>query len=158
MRIERYYYTNAKKEQDKLEKKRKAAKQIPIERKQTTEQAVDAVLSKLFPDSAEIYTIADPKKFTRFREMAEIAIDLAEETGANLLIEAEEMTGCIIFVSEELGGRDEQKMILNTIGAISDEIYIRVSADTGEGSAIDLDGLVQLEFWFDLYRSVEKKE
>ena len=160
MRIERFYYIEAKREQEKRQRKRarryRTEKIMPEEL--DDEQAVDAALSMLFPERYAVYTMIDPKKRVRFWRLADVAMDLAKEIGANLLIETEGFAGCIVLAGEELGGQGDQKLIFSTLGAAADEIHIRTTEDHGTGSPLDLDGLVQLEFWFDLCESVETEE
>lgn len=155
MRIEQFFYT---KEREQQYRRKQESIVQDIMRQSDHEQAVDAVLSVLFPHQYIIYTVADQTKQIRFWYIANAAMELAEQIGANLLIETEGLTGCIILAGEELGGKRTQKLIFNLLGTSSDEIHIRTTVNHGTGSPIDLDGLVQMEFWFDLYESVEIAE
>ena len=163
MRIERYYYTEYKEEvepqvkemQEHLILQQEIIQELPEEEQKQLREAQEGFtkkyLSEIVPQPSEICTIINPAKYRRFAELAEESILLAKELGANLLAYTENTTGCITFVGEELGYIEKHKAMLEKLTAVADEVHVALSADTGEGSPTDIDGLVRMEFWFDFY-------
>ena len=41
---------------------------------------------------------------------------------------------------------------------MADDIAVKLSVDVGDGTPADIDGIVQMEFWFDFYEEVELEE
>ena len=166
MRIERYYYTEYKEEaeprikemQEHLLLQKEVIQELPEEEQMQLYEAqkdtVNELFSEIMPLPSEICTLINPAKYRLFAELAEKSIFLAKELGANLLAYTENTTGCITFVGEELGYIEKHKAMLEKLTAAADEVHVALSADTGEESPTDIDGLVRMEFWFDFYGGI----
>ena len=53
---------------------------------------------------------------------------------------------------------DEEKQILDRLTESADDVDVKLSVDVGDGSPTDIDGIVQMEFWFDFYEEIELEE
>lgn len=109
----------------------------------------------LFSLQTQSISIVDPSKFHRFCELAEQSVSLAEELRANLLVGTEDFTGCIAFVGDEMNFTKAIKTKFEEYADAADEVHIKLSADYGEKSPTDIEGAVQLEYWFDYYQCVQ---
>lgn len=116
---------------------------------------IDSILAELLPMPDELNQVIDVEKYGDFCEIAQISAAFAEELRANLLVRTEDLTGCIIFVGEEMNFKENQKELLEKLVSMADEVHVAISVDTGECSPIDIDGLVRMEFWFDFYANKE---
>lgn len=136
MKIECYYYTEEK-----------AMRAKRMEQSHSDEKTLEIVaLSE-----------AALQKQERFRELIPEAMEVAERLRANLLIDIdpEGITGCLTFVGEELIFEDTEGEFLRHLMKSSSAFEVKVSVDTGEGGPTDLDGLPQIDFWFDFYEEEE---
>lgn len=169
MRIERYYYSEhkalwesrQKEMKEHLHIQKEATQKLSIEeqRELTLRQkkAIEETFLELLHMPSIVYSAFNPQKYNVFVKLAEISVILAELLRANLLVYTEDMTGCISLVAEEMTYTREQKQLLSMLTLAADEVHVGVSADTGEGSPMDIDGLVRTEFWFDCYASVAEE-
>ncbi|MGN1031286.1 MAG: hypothetical protein ACI4PQ_06745 [Butyricicoccaceae bacterium] len=158
MKIERYYYTKSRAAWKHCMENRHCfrSEQEDCDSIESGIEAVDEALRALMPEpSQRVCTILNPKKCERFGRLAGEAIELAERIRANLLIEEEGFSASIILIGESLACGGREKQLLNRLLAAADDVAFKVSVDTGEGMATDIDGLAQLEFWFDLYEETE---
>lgn len=139
MKIECYYYTEEK-----------AARTKRMERMQQGYSDEKTL---------EVEMISDVvfQKQERFREFIPEAMEVAERLRANLLIDIdpEGMSGCLAFVGEELIFEDTEGDFLRRLMKSSNEFEAKVSVDTGQDGPTDLDGLPQIEFWFDFHEETE---
>lgn len=156
MRIERYFYSDRKDEGTQYVEQ---LQESLAERNETGEindkdirMFLDEVLSPL---QAQRFSIVDPRKYHRFCELAEQSISLAEELCANLLVDTEDFTGCIAFVGDEMNFTKAIKTKFEEYADAADEVHIKLSSDYGEKSPTDIEGAVQLEYWFDYYQCVQ---
>ena len=90
--------------------------------------------------------------------MVNDAIELAREVRANLLVREENLTASIILVGDDMAFSGEEKQILDRLTELADDVAVKLSVDVGDGSPTDIDGIVQMEFWFDFYEEVELEE
>ena len=49
------------------------------------------------------------------------------------------------------------KEFMQTLISAADEVHIRPSVDVGGKGPTDIDGLAQVEYWFDFYQTIEKE-
>lgn len=156
VRIERYFYSDRKEEWSQYVEQ---LQESLAERNETGEindkdirMFLDEVLSPL---QAQRFSIVDPRKYHRFCELAEQSVSLAEELRANLLVDTEDFTGCIAFVGDEMSFTKAIKTKFEEFADAADEVHIKLSSDYGENSPTDIEGAVQLEYWFDYYQCVQ---
>ena len=159
MRIEKYYYSEYKTAYNELQKEMQERIHGQIEAQQgllATNEHVDKnktiedMLSTLKQPS-EYCAIIYPAKYDLFSVLAKFCTDLAKSLKANLLVYTEELTGWIILVGETMHCENKDKTIIEKLISAADGIHITSSVDTGTGSPTDIDGVVQLAFWFDFY-------
>ena len=177
MKIERYFYSEAKAEwEQQLEKMRRHQEVLYLSKDRTDAgmedidpadegdymewicETLDESRNTLLVDRAPIYTIANPKKYREFKELANEAVELARAVRANLLVNVENLTASIILVGNDMAFSGEEKQILDRLTELADEVAVKLSVDVGDGSPTDIDGIVQMEFWFDFYEEVEMEE
>ena len=177
MKIERYFYSEAKAEwEQQLEKMRRHQESLYLSEDRTdagTEdtdveeesaymewisEVMDESRNTLLVDQPPICTIANPKKYKEFKELVNEAIELARAVRANLLVNVENLTASIILVGDDMAFADEEKQILDRLTESADDVDVKLSVDVGDGSPTDIDGIVQMEFWFDFYEEVELGE
>lgn len=115
------------------------------------------MMEDLMPLPSEAYTFINITKYDLFCTLAKSCVNYARREYANLLVDVEELSGCIIFVGEELNYTEELKEFMQTLISAADEVHIRPSADTGGSDPTDIDGLAQVEYWFDFYQLIEKE-
>lgn len=106
-----------------------------------------------------VCTVVNPKKYVQFQSLIEESITLAKTIRANLLIDIDpnDLTASIIFVGEEMTFTLAKKNLLCRLTEAADELTVKRSADSGQNSPLDLEGLVQMEFWFDFYETIDWK-
>ncbi len=156
--MERYYYTEYKRKtemnlravQERL-RQQETFSQLP---KQQMKKADEVFNDRMMPSSA-VCMLANLEQYQQFLKLSDECIALAKEAAANLLIDTEELTGCISFVGDEMSFTREAKFLFERLHASANEVYIAASADTGNGSPTDVDGAVRIEFWFDFYAETE---
>lgn len=177
MKIERYFYSEAKAEwEQQLEKMRRHQESLYLSEDRTdagTEdtdveeesaymewisEVMDESENTFLADQPPICTIANPKKYSEFRGLVNEAIELAKAVRANLLVNVENLTASIILVGDDMAFADEEKQILDRLTEAADDMAVKLSVNVGQGSPTDIDGLVQMEFWFDFYEEVELGE
>ena len=177
MKIERYFYSEAKAEwEQQLEKMRRHQEALYLSEDRTdagTEdtdvedesaymewisEVMDGSKNTFLADQPPICTIANPKKYKEFKELVNEAIELARAVRANLLVNLENLTASIILVGDDMAFADEEKQILDRLTELADDVAVKLSVDVGDGSPTDIDGIVQMEFWFDFYEEVELEE
>lgn len=174
MKIERYFYSEAKAEwEQQLEKMRRHQEVLYLSKDRTdagTEdtdvedesaymewisEVMDESKNTFLADQPPICTIANPKKYSEFRGLVNEAIELARAVRANLLVNVENLTASIILVGDDMAFADEEKQILDRLTESADDVDVKLSVDVGDGSPTDIDGIVQMEFWFNFYEEVE---
>ena len=177
MKIERYFYSEAKAEwEQQLEKmhRHQEAMYLPEDRSDAGMEDIDPAdegdcmewicetldesRNTLLVDQPPVYTIANPKKYKEFKELVNEAIELARAVSANLLVNVENLTASIILVGNDMAFAGEEKQILDRLTELADDIAVKLSVDVGDGSPTDIDGIVQMEFWFDFYEEIELRE
>ena len=177
MKIERYFYSEAKAEwEQQLEKMRRHQEALylsedrsdaamedidPADEGDCMEwicETLDKSRNTLLADQPPVYTIANPKKYKEFKELVNEAIELARAVRANLLVREENLTASIILVGDDMAFSGEEKQILDKLTELADDIAVKLSVDVGDGSPTDIDGIVQMEFWFDFYEEIELEE
>ena len=121
-------------------------------------ETLDESRNTLLVDQPPVYTIANPKKYKEFKELVNEAIELAKAVRANLLVNVENLTASIILVGDDMAFAGEEKQILDRLTELADDVAVKLSVDVGDGSPTDIDGIVQMEFWFDFYEEVELEE
>ena len=174
MKIERYFYSEAKAEwEQQLEKMRRHQEALylsedrsdaamedidPADEGDCMEwicETLDKSRNTLLADQPPVYTIANPKKYKEFKELVNEAIELAKAVRANLLVNVENLTASIILVGDDMAFAGEEKQILDRLTELADDVAVKLSVDVGDGSPTDIDGIVQMEFWFDFYEEME---
>ena len=171
MKIERFFYSEAKAEwEQQLEEmqRRQEALYLLENRSDTGIEDIDSAdcmewicetldesKSTLPADQPLVYTIANPKKYRQFKKVVNDAIELARAVRANLLVREENLTASIILVGNNLAFVGEEKQILDRLTEVADDIAVKLSVDVGDGTPTDIDGIVQMEFWFDFYEEME---
>lgn len=100
-------------------------------------------------------SIYDTEKLTVFHQLEEPCQSLAESLGANLFMDTDDHAGWIIFVCDSLNFKNHNQKVFQHIAELADEITMRPSVKTGENSPADIDGAVQLTFWFDFIVNYE---
>ena len=100
-------------------------------------------------------SIYDTEKLTVFHQLEEPCQSLAESLGANLFMDTDDHVGWIIFVCDALNFKNHNQKVFQHIAELADEITMRPSVNTGENSPADIDGAVQLTFWFDFIANYE---
>lgn len=177
MKIERYFYSEAKAEwEQQLEKmhRRQEALYLLEERSDAgaedtdvedesaymewISEVMDESKNTFLTDQPPVYTIANPKKYRQFKKVVNDAIELARAVRANLLVREENLTASIILVGNNMAFVGEEKQILDRLTEVADDIAVKLSVDVGDGTPTDIDGIVQMEFWFDFYEEVELEE
>ena len=177
MKIERYFYSEAKAEwEQQLEKMRRHQEALYLSEDRTdagTEdidiedesaymewisEVMDESKNTFLTDQPPVYTIANPKKYRQFKKVVNDAIELARAVRANLLVREENLTASIILVGNDMAFSGEEKQILDRLTELADDVAVKLSVDVGDGSPTDIDGIVQMEFWFDFYEEVEMEE
>ena len=177
MKIERYFYSEAKSEwEQQLEKMRRHQEALYLSEDRTdagTEdidiedesaymewisEVMDESKNTFLTDQPPVYTIANPKKYRQFKKVVNDAIELARAVRANLLVREENLTASIILVGNNMAFVGEEKQILDRLTEVADDIAVKLSVDVGDGTPTDIDGIVQMEFWFDFYEEVELEE
>lgn len=153
MKIEKYHYSERKKEQEARKKQREKHQNFSLcfqadEVANVIRPMLEEQLSELFPCEEEVISVLNPHKVQNFKQYAEQAILLAEKHELNLLIDTDRDTGSIAFVGEFMNFCDNQLAQLCQLMQNADEMYLKQSCDTGNGSPTDVDGCVQLELWF----------
>lgn len=177
MKIERFFYSEAKAEwEQQLEKMhwRQEALYLLEERSDAgaedtdvedesaymewISEVMDESKNTFLTDQPPVYTIANPKKYRQFKKVVNDAIELARAVRANLLVNVENLTASIILVGDDMAFAGEEKQILDRLTESADDVDVKLSVDVGDGSPTDIDGIVQMEFWFDFYEEVELEE
>lgn len=177
MKIERYFYSEAKAEwEQQLEKMRRHQEALYLSEDRTdagTEdtdvedesacmewicEILDESKNTFLADQPPVYTIANPKKYRQFKKVVNDAIELARTVRANLLVREENLTASVILVGDDMAFSGEEKQILDRLTELADEVAVKLSVDVGDGSPTDVYGLAQMEFWFDFYEEVELEE
>lgn len=177
MKIERFFYSEAKAEwEQQLEKmhRRQEALYLLEERSDAgaedtdvedesaymewISEVMDESKNTFLTDQPPVYTIANPKKYRQFKKVVNDAIELARAVRANLLVREENLTASIILVGDDMAFSGEEKQILDRLTELADDVAVKLSVDVGDGSPTDIDGIVQMEFWFDFYEEVEMEE
>ena len=177
MKIERYFYSEAKAEwEQQLEKMRRHqealylsedrldadAEDTDVEDESAYMEWISEVMDEskntFLTDQPPVYTIANPKKYRQFKKVVNDAIELARAVRANLLVREENLTASIILVGNNMAFVGEEKQILDRLTEVADDIAVKLSVDVGDGTPTDIDGIVQMEFWFDFYEEVELEE
>ena len=69
----------------------------------------------------------------------------------------EGLSGCIIFVGEELNYTGDLKEFMQTLNQRGRRGTHTASVDVGGEGPTDIDGLAQVEYWFDFYQTIEKE-
>ena len=170
MKIERYFYSEAKAAwEQQLEEMHRRQEALYLSEDRTdagTEdidiedesaymewicETLDESKSTLPADQPPVYTIANPKKYRQFKKVVNDAIELARAVRANLLVREENLTASIILVGNNMAFVGEEKQILDRLTEVADDIAVKLSVDVGDGTPTDIDGIVQMEFWFDFY-------
>lgn len=90
--------------------------------------------------------------------MANEAIELAKAVRANLLVNVENLIASIILVGDDMAFAGEEKQILDRLTESADDVDVKLSVDVGQSSPTNIDGLVQMEFWFDFYEEIDLEE
>lgn len=93
-----------------------------------------------------------PEKKKQFYELIPMCQTLAQNIGANLQMGDDDHAGWAIFVGNPLNFKKANKQDLNKLIELSDEVNMRPSVDVQENSPTDVEGAVQVEFWFDFIR------
>lgn len=177
MKIERYFYSEAKAEwEQQLEEMQQRQEALYLSEDRTdagTEdidiedesaymewisEIMDESKNTFLADQPPIYTIANPKKYRQFKKVVNDAIELARAVRANLLVREENLTASIILVGNDMAFAGEEKQILERLTELADDVAVKLSVDVGDGTPTDIDGIVQMEFWFDFYEEVELRE
>ena len=177
MKIERYFYSEAKAEwEQQLEKMRRHqealylsedrldadAEDTDVEDESAYMEWISEVMDEsentFLADQPPVYTIANPKKYKEFKELVNEAIELARTVRANLLVREENLTASVILVGDDMAFSGEEKQILDRLTELADEVAVKLSVDVGDGTPTDIDGIVQMEFWFDFYEEIELEE
>ena len=131
MKIERYFYSEAKAEwEQQLEKmhRRQEALYLLEERSDAgaedtdvedesaymewISEVMDESKNTFLTDQPPVYTIANPKKYRQFKKVVNDAIELARAVRANLLVREENLTASIILVGNDMAFAGEEKQIL----------------------------------------------
>lgn len=174
MKIERYFYSEAKAEwEQQLEKMHRRQEDLYLleNRSDTGIEDIDSAdcmewiceildesKNTFLADQPPVYTIANPKKYSEFRGLVNEAIELARTVRANLLVREENLTASVILVGDDMAFSGEEKQILDRLTELADEVAVKLSVDVGDGTPTDIDGIVQMEFWFDFYEEIELEE
>lgn len=177
MKIERYFYSEAKAEwEQQLEKMRRhqealylsedgsdtGAEDTDVEDESAYMEWISEVMDEskntFLADQPPVYTIANPKKYKEFKELVNEAIELARVVRANLLVNMENLTASIILVGDDMAFAGEEKQMLDKLTESADDVDVKLSVDVGDGSPTDIDGIVQMEFWFNFYEEIELEE
>ena len=177
MKIERYFYSEAKAEwEQQLEEMHRRQEALYLSEDRTdagTEdtdvedesayiewisEVVDESENTFLADQPPICTIANPKKYRQFKKVVNDAIELAGAVRANLLVREENLTASVILVGDDMAFTGEEKQILDRLTELADDVAVKLSVDVGDDSPTDIDGIVQMEFWFDFYEEVEMEE
>ena len=177
MKIERYFYSEAKAAwEQQLEEMHRRQEALYLSEDRTdagTEdtdvedesaymewisEIMDESKNTFLADQPPIYTIANPKKYRQFKKVVNDAIELARAVRANLLVREENLTASVILVGDDMAFSGEEKQILDRLTELADEVAVKLSVDVGDGTPTDIDGIVQMEFWFDFYEEIELEE
>lgn len=170
MKIERFFYSEAKSAwEQQLEEMHRRQEDLYLLENRSEDidsahcmewicETLDESKSTLPADQPPVYTIANPKKYRQFKKVVNDAIELARAVRANLLVREENLTASIILVGNDMAFSGEEKQILDRLTELADEVAVKLSVDVGDGSPTDIDGIVQMEFWFDFYEEVEMEE
>ena len=177
MKIERFFYSEAKAEwEQQLEKmhRRQEALYLLEERSDAgaedtdvedesayiewISEVMDESKNTFLTDQPPVYTIANPKKYRQFKKVVNDAIELARAVRANLLVREENLTASIILVGNNMAFVGEEKQILDRLTEVADDIAVKLSVVVGDGTPTDIDGIVQMEFWFDFYEEIDLEE
>ena len=121
-------------------------------------ETLDESRNTLLADQPPVCTIANPKKYRQFKNVVNDAIELARTVRANLLVREENLTASVILVGDDMAFSGEEKQILDRLTELADEVAVKLSVDVGDGTPTDIDGIVQMEFWFDFYEEIELEE
>lgn len=169
MKIRKYFYREYKRalEQrwEKLgqvlkEKKERISRLTQKEQEEIQERnlkEIQQLMEELMPLPSETYTFINITKYELFCTLAKNSIHYARNGNANLLVDVEGLSGCIIFVGDELNYTGDEKEFLQSLISAADEVHVRPSVDIGENGPTDIDGLPQVEYWFDFYQMIEKE-
>ena len=169
MKIRKYFYSEYKKKLDERWKelgavleaqKERISRLSPEEQEEIRERNMEEIqrlMEDLMPLPSEAYTFINITKYELFCTLAKSCVHYARREYANLLVDVEGLSGCIIFVGEELNYTGDLKEFMQTLISAADEVHIRPSADVGGEGPTDIDGLAQVEYWFDFYQTIEKE-
>lgn len=95
-------------------------------------------------------TVQNTDKFQLFHQLSSHCESLAQEIGANLLVDTDDHAGWITLICDAFSFKDSVKHTILQLAEQADEITIQSSVDTGEHSPADIDNAIQVTFWFDL--------
>ena len=169
MKIRKYFYSEYKKKLDERWKelgavleaqKERISRLSPEEQEEIRERNMEEIqrlMKDLMPLPSEAYTFINITKYELFCTLAKSCVHYARREYANLLVDVEGLSGCIIFVGEELNYTGDLKEFMQTLISAADEVHIRPSVDVGGKGPTDIDGLAQVEYWFDFYQTIEKE-
>ena len=85
-----------------------------------------------------------------FHQFTSCCQSLAQEIGANLLVDTDDHAGWITLICDAFSFKDSVKHTILQLAEQADEITIQPSVDTGEHGPADIDNAIQVTFWFDL--------
>lgn len=149
MKLQRFYYTEAKNTAKKWLESLKEIRAIQPSSLEEAELIFDGIVHDALCSESPVCQLMNPLKLQQFLADMETAEKLAKALPANLYIDIEDMSGCITFLSEHMEFSKEWKQIFLTMQDHADELCMTTSVDTGRGFAMDFDGLAQLELWYD---------
>ena len=112
---------------------------------------LDDILSPIMSLPETTCTMIHPMKYDLFSELLAVAVELAANLCARLIIDEDIFTGCFTFIVDELNATHTSSPQFYILTSTADEISIKLSVDTGEHLPTDIDGMIQYEFWYDYH-------
>lgn len=152
--IERYYYSAKKKAHDTADPSHFNRIDDDGELTPEEKQQVQETFQQLFQmaeKGPDPYRIVLPEKIEIFQKMVEPSVKAARDLCANLMLYIEDWCGAIFFLCSDMYFQCELKDYLQQIIPHADYIRPDVSMNVNHNSPIDIDGLPELDIWFDFF-------
>lgn len=167
MQLERYFYSDSQNRQKQFPSKysphesrldisySSIQETLTPEEEQIVQTNIHQMLTAAssYPaDPQDPYKVILPQKILDFQESIDSSVKLAKALCANLEIYTENWTGAILFVCNELNYTKMKRIALMDLIERADEVHIKRSANAGANSPVDVDGAIEIDFWFDFYK------
>lgn len=153
--IERYYYSDKQPTRDIVDpsyfRNIDDDGELTPEEKQQVQETFQQ-LFQLAEKGPDPYRIVLPERIKAFQKMVEPSVKVARALFANLKIYVEDWSGAIFFLCPEMYFEDDLKDYLKQAILSADYIRPDVSINANNNSSLDIDGMPELDIWFDFFK------